>query len=451
VDAIKKYDIKYINLSVGSLASKPHDSIALSKAAKILDAFAKKHNVLFTIASGNIEREDLTDLAERDPSLSFFNRNKQTLKTRRDFSKINIGSPADSLNSITVGSCYHQADGRLVVSSFSRSFHLSLPGYTQKPEVLAWGGGDYSIDLSTDSPRFNFSSCRACFITNDHHYLNFDNGTSFSSPLVARALAIGSLIYPDVPAQTIKNIFLHKISGSRSQVNARKYGTSGQNQKQQKSLKFHSSFCGIGSLSGQDEDMCFQDGDGEESIVIEGSIDDGKIYTYEIPIQEMLAKLNLPLKNKINLRMSVNSMASYDESLSKHSTPLTKANDFHIGAMVHYSDLNPTTVIEKTDGKGGVRVYRDQAISASSPEAGRILINWTSNYQGYLPNFAQGESKMLYEDFLDELKGGDTLKISVRGLRKDESVPDSKPFSLVFSMEDGGATVTTSAEVEINV
>jgi hypothetical protein len=58
---------------------------------------------------------------------------------------------------------------------------------------------------------------------------------------------------------------------------------------------------------------------------------------------------------------------------------------------------------------------------------------------------------MLYEDFLDELKGGDTLKISVRGLRKDESVPDSKPFSLVFSMEDGGATVTTSAEVEINV
>lgn len=178
--------VKVYNLSFGFDSSiKDHE---YSELAKLLDFLSKEYKVLFVIASGNI-----TSLLGKYPTQHFRSPSAR------------IGSPAESILSLTVGAISKHADS----NSLSKQGELSPfskigPGADLglKPELVAHGG---NLIVKYDrSPRVSTYG-----ISPDGKSLAVDVGTSFSAPLIAQYAQRLFDIYPGSDVNLVKALLCH--------------------------------------------------------------------------------------------------------------------------------------------------------------------------------------------------------------------------------------------------
>lgn len=187
-DTVVKYhdQIKVYNLSLG-VPIAIQDS-TFSDLAKLLDYLAKEYKVLFVVAAGNIK-----NLLGDYPSLHFNNPNSR------------IGSPAESLLSLTVGSVVkHTVATCLSESGFISPFSRKGPGadHGVKPEVVAHGG-------NLISPYVQIPRISTYGIAKNGSNLSTDVGTSFSAPIISQYAQRLFDFYPNGDPNLVKALLCH--------------------------------------------------------------------------------------------------------------------------------------------------------------------------------------------------------------------------------------------------
>ncbi|WP_426476006.1 S8 family peptidase [Chryseobacterium sp. CBSDS_008] len=181
-------EIKVYNLSLGSPFSLTDNY--RSHLANTLDILSKEYDVLFVVSSGNI----LSSLGQY-PDEHFTHPNAR------------IGSPAESLLSLTVGSIAKfdfesSVSKRDHISPFSRIGPGTDGGL--KPELVTHGG-----NLVSPYVLAPFSRIATCGFFDDGISLAYDNGTSFSSPLVSRYSQMLFDYYPFANTNLVKALLIH--------------------------------------------------------------------------------------------------------------------------------------------------------------------------------------------------------------------------------------------------
>ncbi|MDF2832815.1 S8 family peptidase [Chryseobacterium indoltheticum] len=181
-------EIKVYNLSLGSTLSLIDNH--RTHLANILDILSKDYDVLFVVSSGNIS----SSLGSY-PTEHFNHPNAR------------IGSPAESLLSITVGSiAKYEYEGSLSKGNHISPFSKIGPGTDGglKPELVTHGGNilaPYNLNP--------FSRIASCGLFEDGVSISYDNGTSFSSPIVSRYAQILFDYYPFANVNLIKALLIH--------------------------------------------------------------------------------------------------------------------------------------------------------------------------------------------------------------------------------------------------
>ena len=178
--------IKVYNLSLGSPI--PIKDFVVSDISKLLDFLSKKYKVLFVVSAGNINT-----LLGTFPTDHFSN------------PKSRIGSPAESLLALTVGSiAKHFNASSLSRLNYVSAFSRKGPGVDLgiKPELVAHGG-------NINNP-YSFSPRISTFgISKDGKNLCCDVGTSHSAPLISQYAQKLFDFYPKADPNLIKALLCH--------------------------------------------------------------------------------------------------------------------------------------------------------------------------------------------------------------------------------------------------
>ena len=187
-DTVLKFkdQIKVYNLSLGVPIAIQNSKF--SDLAKLLDYLAKEYKVLFVVAAGNIKT-----LLGDYPSAHFSNPNSR------------IGSPAESLLSLTVGSVVkHTVATCLSEPGFISPFSRKGPGADNgvKPEVVAHGG-------NLISPYAQIPRVSTYGISKSGTNLSADVGTSFSAPLISQYAQRLFDFYPNADPNLVKALLCH--------------------------------------------------------------------------------------------------------------------------------------------------------------------------------------------------------------------------------------------------
>ncbi len=187
-DTVQKFHntVKVFNLSLGS--TQAITSYVISDLAKLLDYLSKEYKVLFIVAAGNID-----SLLGTYPNNHFRNRSAR------------LGSPAESLLSITVGSIAKYEDTNAIakvdeISPFSRTGPGADNGI--KPELVAHGGN--LIKAYGLSPRIG-----AFGLSEDCNSLAVNVGTSFAAPLISQYAARLFEVYSSSDPNLVKALLCH--------------------------------------------------------------------------------------------------------------------------------------------------------------------------------------------------------------------------------------------------
>jgi hypothetical protein len=448
-EAVKKYNIKIVNISLGSVRPKEFNNGMLSRTGQILDTFASTFGVIFIVAVGNIKLERLEELTKKYPDLLFY---KTPTELKRDEDKleeeVNISIPADLTSGISVGSCVKQKS-KYAVSSFSKSFSLEAAGYMGKPDVLSIGGGDWPIDLKKNPPIFHESLSPAIVVSRDFSRLKCENGTSFSAPRITRALGICQIKYPSMSVESMRGLLLHKLSNFKT--TASKLGVTNNNGSaktleeidtsfQNNNCKFHKAFCGQGTLTDISENSLLTDSDDEATILIEGTVKSKQLVTYEVPIIKLLGDKSKNKTNKLRLKLSVSILPTVSEA---KNVTLSASNKFHVSAVAHIGATSPT--MTKKRGKIDLK---NQCISNDSSD---IILKWTSDYKSkFNPTFKISEKDFIKDDLIKILGDDDTINISLRGINKNDE-EENKRFTIIFSIEDLGATGQIRNQINVKL
>lgn len=442
-EAVQRYDIKIINISFSSIATKDFEDINLSEAAMLMDRFAKRFNVIFVVCAGNIQLDHLEDLIGKNPELEFYSRPRRFSNPphSESFKYINVGPPSDLLSGIVVGSCWPQDGHNHTPSSFNRSYSfLNSKTPYFKPDVLSIGGGDAPIDLSNSPPRLCKFSARIPLISSHFGFLNMSVGTSFSAPRVSRALVVGLLKYQDLSPVALKCLFLHKTSNYKISKNKRgqDFGLSScQNDK-----FIFSTICDKqGGFYLDSETQFFDDTEDEVTILLEGTVTNGGIVTYDVPIASLLGDGTKRKSNKLELKLSICHMPQVASTGRK--VLIKNANPFHVAGMVHLNSINPTYNYRR-----GRNNYTDQCIKK---DAQGVILGWTTDYYvNFYSVFSQSSKLYVKDDLIQILNGHESVKVSVRGYSRSDRV-ESQSFAMIFSMKDMGATGTLRNRVNVQI
>lgn len=185
---VKKHykDIRVYNLSLGKLESiKDHE---FSEVAKQIDYLSKVYDVIFVVASGNIN-----SLLGTYPNDHFTHNDSR------------LGSPAEALLAITVGSIAKYDNVNCLalkdeISPFSRIGPGADLGL--KPEIVCHGGNLVNGYTST-------SRTSSYGINDKGDHLAVDVGTSFSAPIISQYLVRLMDAFPDATTNLIKGLLFH--------------------------------------------------------------------------------------------------------------------------------------------------------------------------------------------------------------------------------------------------
>ncbi len=230
IQAHERYNIRIFNLSVCGTHSFEYNA-EFSAYAKMLDELAYTYDLLIFIATGNLA-EDYIDFMKRELGAGthlvnypnhFYN------ESNNDYSQpTNIGSPAESMNNITIGAiaCNNidnttdLTNNHTLPAYYSRKFHIDYAqkingsGFNKnqrnkhifKPDILM-PGGDW---LKKDSKmivlgRGNFT---------DEFYLRL-SGSSLATPLAANLAAKIISKYPNLNMQSVKALLINSATSTK--------------------------------------------------------------------------------------------------------------------------------------------------------------------------------------------------------------------------------------------
>lgn len=230
IQAHERYNIRIFNLSVCGTHSFEYNA-EYSAYAKMLDELAYTYDLLIFIATGNLA-EDYIDFMKRELGAGthlvnypnhFYN------ECNNDFSQpSNIGSPAESMNNITIGAiaCNNidnttdLTNSHTLPSYYSRKFHIDYSqkingsGFNKnqknehifKPDILM-PGGDW---FENDSKMIVLG--RGDFP--DKFYLRL-SGTSLATPLAANLAAKIISKYPNLNMQSVKALLINSAASTK--------------------------------------------------------------------------------------------------------------------------------------------------------------------------------------------------------------------------------------------
>lgn len=230
VEAHHEHNIRIFNLSICNEYSFEYN-VDFSEYAKMLDELAYKYDILIFISTGNLitEYRDLMmdEEGEDTPLINYPNHFYNEFN--HDYSQpSNIGSPAESMNNVTVGAiASNNIDNYtdLTVSAelpsyYSRKYHVD---YTQninggrfnknqknknifKPDILM-PGGDW---LNDESKMTVLGRGQLMF----DYYLKL-SGTSLATPLASNLAAKIIARYPDINMQSVKALMINSAESTK--------------------------------------------------------------------------------------------------------------------------------------------------------------------------------------------------------------------------------------------
>lgn len=249
IDAIEKIvpnhnNIKVYNLSIGPQGPILDDSI--SRFTYSCDLLSRTHNVLFCVAVGN------------DGDLPGYDR---------------IQSPADSVNSLSIGS-YTTRKGEKVRAPYS-SIGPGREGCKMKPDVLAFGGCDqHPIHL----------------VSSEIGKKVWNMGTSFASPIVAGIA--GRLIGESnkvIDSLIAKALIIHATSTEKT----------------------HTYETGHGFIPDEYETIA-SCADKSYTLIYQGEIESGKYAEYLIPWEDSIKDGSVTFKWTVAVLTDVDELSSDD-------------------------------------------------------------------------------------------------------------------------------------------
>ena len=230
IQAHDEYNIRIFNLSVCGTHSFEYNA-EYSAYAKMLDELAYTYDLLIFIATGNLDDGYIDFMkSEFGPDTHLINYpNHYYNEWDNDYSQpTNIGSPAESMNNITIGAiaCNNfdnttdLTDHHTLPSYYSRKYHIDYAqkingsGFNKnqrnkhifKPDILM-PGGDW---LEKDSKmivlgRGNFP---------DEFYLRL-SGSSLATPLAANLAAKIISKYPNLNMQSVKALLINSAESTK--------------------------------------------------------------------------------------------------------------------------------------------------------------------------------------------------------------------------------------------
>lgn len=300
IDAMEKFVPANDNISVYNLSLGPQGPIlddSISRFTYACDLLSKEHNVLFCIAVGN------------DGDVPGYDR---------------IQAPSDSVNNLAVGA-YTKKNGVIERASYS-SIGPGREGCKMKPDLVAFGGCDqYPIHL----------------VSNKLGMKTWNMGTSFASPLVARAAArlIGE-------SNNVIDALVAKALITHSAVT-------------------DSTYChelGHGVLPDDINDIT-ECGDNSYTLIYRGEVEQGKYAEFPIPWDETI------VKGKVNFKYTAAVMTDVDHLSTDDYTSSTVELTFHPNKHKY--------LFTNTDNKplDGVLKKTEVVDVVANPERAELLVS----------------------------------------------------------------------------
>lgn len=222
--AYQDHGIRIFNLSVNSAFNKSYND-NISAYAYELDKLSYELDIIIHISTGNHDSDEIANM-QANPNVlhnypnHFYNPYRQTMEHCCEV--MNINSPSESYNNITVGA---------KAENFNDSFHLTLdsnyPAYYTKKYFL-----DYSKRINGALPTKSIISntlfkpdliCAGGDVTNNDSALQVisnnptkfyekRSGTSLATPLITSLSAEISQKYPTLNTQSIKALLINSAS-----------------------------------------------------------------------------------------------------------------------------------------------------------------------------------------------------------------------------------------------
>lgn len=229
IEAYNTYRIRIFNLSVCDERSFEYNA-GFSEYAKMLDELAYTYDLLIFIASGNLVEDYrefvISDLGTDTDLINYPNHYYNALNN--DYSQpTNIGSPAESMNNITIGSIAYNnintttdlTDLHTLPSYYSRKYHIDYAktingsGFNKnqknknifKPDILM-PGGDW---LQENSKMLVLGRG----LDPNDYYIRL-SGTSLATPLAANLAAKIISKYPDINMQSVKALLINSAEST---------------------------------------------------------------------------------------------------------------------------------------------------------------------------------------------------------------------------------------------
>lgn len=442
-ELIVKYWIKVVNISINEVEQKDFLEEKISKNAHLLDRFAVKYWVLFTVCTWNIKESDFQTLKSKYPNFEFYD--PKFVWSSYDIDKcINISSPWDLLSWLTVWwafhhhwACHREQNKCFSTSFFSRWYNWEKSRKFYKPDILSLWSWDRLLKDSWDvevSPLF-----QTYHIWTDETKVCLDYWTSFSAPRVARALAIGVSKYPDFSIETIKWLLLHNVYHESKDKNF-VYDVDKKEYIKWEDLNLPKHLSWIWLHIWEEEDYLYSDHDNKVTFILEWEVKSKELVQYSVPILKMAWQDSENKRyNKFKLKLSVSILPTNNVEEYREIS-LEEANEFHISGAIHQN--------------GFEIVNDDLCLSKTSWEWHReIIVNWTSDYYGtYNKTYSETSTTIMKDDLLDILWEDDTITLSIRGFNKG-SDSEEKRFSAIFSVEDLWETnqIRNSIDVDITI
>ena len=360
-------DVRVYNLSLG-LQQTIKDKV-FTPLARLLDSLSRKYDVLFVVASGN-----LNELKGVYPDEHF------------DHEDARIGPPGESLLSLTVGSiAKYSNEYALAEINEVSPFSCIGPGADGgiKPELVAHGGNM--------SKPFSISD-RLSVHGLDNKGLNLANdvGTSYAAPIISQFAQRLIDQYPSSNINTIKALLIH-FAEDRSSADMLNYG---------------SDYTGFGepnivsSLHGTDYNVTY---------VYEGVITDSQyeLIKFHIPIclSENEPNTKLKIKSTIVMNPPVNGSDMEEYCLCRMTAKLSKASSRgNIGINIdssskYYRKWSPIMQFEKSF----TRLYSPGIweLKLRLYTRGDLDENFQQSYSCVIEVMDEKENANVYEDIID--------------------------------------------------
>lgn len=467
IEAHNGYGIRIFNLSVCDERSFEYNA-EFSEYAKMLDELAYTYDLLIFIAAGNLVDDYIefikSDLGRGTHLINYPNHYYNALNN--DYSQpTNIGSPAESMNNITIGAiaCNNidnitdLTDRHTLPSYYSRKYHIDYAqtingsGFNKnqknknifKPDILM-PGGDW---LHEDSKMLVLSRG----LTPNDYYIRL-SGTSLATPLAANLAAKIISKYPDINMQSVKALLINSAESTNIEesisniineckeiesqnIHGCSFTSLSSKEKRRISTKFNSNRLAkcIEGNGVPNEDKCLSSTNKRATFVIEDQIPIRHYHVKHIKLPDYLSSTSKKMILKITGTLCFKFSPIKDDAMAY--------NPIHISFnYVNAQENSQMTAIVVANERNS---YKQPLIE---PEEQKNMLrikskmsSWSEDF-GYINRqlFSNTQKMDLIINKEDLLNINNEFAVVIRCLGKDNYTDEriENPYSLVISIEE---------------